>query len=172
MRPTGAARSGERSGSYQRRASPATKVPANYKPPHLRNNFTGNQANTRVSPGAPRVGVQRSSPNTRLYGANKTSVSPGNRFGQKPSPNRGGISNLGGQVNIQRKAPGVKIQPGQTNFLERNRQRLQQMQDRSKERAQQQAQPRKGSNSYTRPNRASPYGQNNRSNDSRKATGP
>lgn len=72
MKPTGAnTRSNERSGSYAKKSSPASRLPANYKPPHLRNNYTGvaNAAN-RVSPGAPRVGVNnsRTSPNTRLYG--------------------------------------------------------------------------------------------------------
>jgi len=105
----------------------------------MRNNFVGGGAGNvnRVSPGAPRVGVgaARQSPNTRLYGQNKQSVSPGSRLYQKPSPSRpGGISNLGGNANLQRKAPGVKVAPGQTNFLERNRERLALMQERSKER--------------------------------------
>jgi len=45
MRPVGdrvrANRSGERSGSLQRKPSPAGKLPAGYKPPHMRNNFVG-----------------------------------------------------------------------------------------------------------------------------------
>ena len=56
MKPTGVARSNERSGSYAKKASPVSRVPANYKPPHLRNNYVGANVN-RVSPGAPpRVG--------------------------------------------------------------------------------------------------------------------
>lgn len=118
MRPTGAAaRSGERSNSYNKRPSPASRVPADYKPPHLRTNYTGgtNLAN-RVSPGAPRLGAQRQSPNTRVYGQNKQSVSPGTRpsnYGQnKPSPGIGGISNLAGNVRLNRAPPGVKVAPG------------------------------------------------------------
>ena len=108
MKPTGGnrsqVRSGERSGSYQRRASPVgpntynskSKLPTNYKPPHMRNNFVG--GTNRVSPGAPRIGQQRPSPNTR--------VSPGTRqygYNNRVSPNTrpgGGISNLGGQANL------------------------------------------------------------------------
>jgi hypothetical protein len=98
-----AARSGERSNSYTRKQP----VPAPVKP--LRNNLVGSSG-TRVSPGVPRVGVQRYSPNPKpLVGR---------------SPNRGGFSNVTGQVNLQRKPTGVKVAPGQTNFLERNRQKL------------------------------------------------
>jgi hypothetical protein len=179
MRPTGAARSNERSGSYQKRASPAaSKLPANYKPPHLR----GTQTNTnRVSPGAaPRTGVQRQSPNTRpgqyTYGANKASISPANRFGTRVSPNRAPISNLGGPVNLQRKAPGVKVAPGQTNFLERNRQKLEEIAQRNKERSAQRDNSR--TNSIPRVNRVTnersgSYNRNvGNSNDSRKARQP
>jgi len=132
MKPTGAGRSNERSGSYQKRASPAaSKLPANYKPPHLQA-AAPPKTNNRVSPGAAaRTGVQRSSPNTRpgqyTYGQTKASVSPGNRFGTRVSPNRAPISNLGGPVNLQRKPVGVKVAPGQTNFLERNRQKLEEI---------------------------------------------
>lgn len=41
---------------------------------------------------------------------------------------------MNGPVNIQRKPAGVRLAPGQTNFLERNRQRLEAIQQRSKER--------------------------------------
>lgn len=104
MRAKGDA-SKERSGSYNR------KVPADYKPPHLRNNFMG--GGNRVSPGT-RVspGVRQNS-NSRLYDLKKkASESPAARpYGankKAPSPNRSyGISNLGGPHNMQRKAPGV-----------------------------------------------------------------
>jgi len=92
----------ERSGSYNR------KVPADYKPPHLRNNFVGaNRVSpgTRVSPG----GRQGQSSNSRLYDLKKkagASESPNARlYGgvtkKMPSPNRSyGISNLGGPHNM------------------------------------------------------------------------
>ena len=59
MKPTGGprvARSNERSGSYQKRQSPAAPaggrvgVPSGYRPPHMRNNFVGGA--NRASPGA------------------------------------------------------------------------------------------------------------------------
>lgn len=106
------ARSGERSNSYTRKQP----VPAPARP--LRNNLVGGSG-TRVSPGAPRLGAARQSPNRPLLGK---------------SPNRGGFSNVGGQVNLQRKPMGVKVAPGGTNFLERNRQKLEAIAQRSKER--------------------------------------
>jgi hypothetical protein len=61
MKPLGdrVRRSNDRSGSFQRKPSPVTKVPANYRPPHLRNNFVGGSQGgvNRVSPGV-RNGVQ------------------------------------------------------------------------------------------------------------------
>ena len=50
-------------------------------------------------------------------------------------PGGGGFSNLKGPVGLQRKPAGVKIAPGQTNFLERNRERLAQIAAKSKERS-------------------------------------
>jgi hypothetical protein len=105
MRGKNDASSKERSGSYNR------KVPADYKPPHLRNNYTGGNRvspGTRVSPGG-----NRQSSNSRLYDMKKkASESPAARpYGankKAPSPNRSyGISNLGGPHNMQRKAPGL-----------------------------------------------------------------
>ena len=105
MRGKNDAASKERSGSYNR------KVPADYKPPHLRNNFTGGNRvspGTRVSPGG-----NRQSSNSRLYDMKKkASESPAARpYGankKAPSPHRSyGISNLGGPHNMQRKPPGV-----------------------------------------------------------------
>lgn len=73
MRAKGEA-SKERSGSYNR------KAPADYKPPHLRNNFVGGNRvspGTRVSPGVGRTGQ---SPNSRLYDyKKKASESPAAR---------------------------------------------------------------------------------------------
>ena len=77
----------------------------------MKNNFVGNPPKpneNRISP----VGGLKVSPSTRIMGA------------QRVSPNRGGISNLNGQVNMIRRAQGLKIAPGQTNFLDRNRERL------------------------------------------------
>ena len=56
MRGTGQQRSKERSGSYTRKSPAASKLPANYRPPHMQNNFVGGNQN-RVSPGAPRLGA-------------------------------------------------------------------------------------------------------------------
>lgn len=108
MKPTGGMKSNERSGGSLNRKSPANKLPSNYKPPHLRNNFVGtnnrNNSGPRVSPGVPRTGVQKQSPGVANRFQNKPSVSPGVRqYGKNyVSPNRpgGGISNLGGQVNL------------------------------------------------------------------------
>ena len=55
MRPTGGAKSKERSSSYTKKSPSANKLPANYKPPHLRNNYVANV--NRVSPGVPRTGI-------------------------------------------------------------------------------------------------------------------
>lgn len=131
----------------------------------MRNNFTGGGAQQRPSPG------------TRVTGTSNTRVSPGvaaRNSNFRPSPGRGGISNLGGPVNLQRKPTGVKILPGQTNFLERNRQRLEAMQQRSRERAAQKENNNSGTRrpSYERRPGHSQSRVAAGSNDSRKAAVP
>ena len=118
MRPT---RSNDRSGSLaNRKPSPATgtvktggykpRLPSNYKPPHLRNNYTGANrdgsgsrvgSNNRIPSGNRNAsgGRNLSGPrvNNLARNTSNTRVSP-NRFGL---PSKGsGISNLNGPTYL------------------------------------------------------------------------